>query len=117
MCLNELVQRDRGLCGSLDFRLFAFRRDIELRVEFGDLIGDLFVRHRFPQLKKLAHFQYFKVIAKGDRLLRQVAVYIQHAAVIVTQNPNPVGTHSFSHGRGINPVVDFLPDVIFLQET
>ncbi len=47
------------------------------------------------------------MIAEGDRLLGQIAVDVEHSAVIVPENANAIRPHSNSNAGGVNPLLKF----------
>ena len=55
------------------------------------------------------------MIAEHGRLLGQVAVDVEHSAVVVSEDADAVCTHARRHARRIDPVGDLLPSFLVLQ--
>ena len=55
------------------------------------------------------------MIAEDGGLLRQVAIDIEHSAVIMAEHAHTVGAHGGGNARGVDPLADFVPRGRFSQ--
>ena len=56
------------------------------------------------------------MVAKGGALLGQVAVNVEHAAVVVAEDAGPVLAHPGGDLGGVHPIADFLPGCFVGEE-
>ena len=109
MPFDQGIESARSSRGSFQFAGRTLRIDDELVGELPQLRFDLFWRHPLAQLSQFAHFQQFKVIAEDGRLLGQVAVDVQHAAVVMAEDADAVLPHHPANFDGLDPFGDLLP--------
>ena len=87
----------------------AIRGNIELSLELPRACRDLLCRDGFAEGPQVAHFEQLEVVAEAGRLLRQVAIDVQHAAVVMPQHAHAVVPHPGRDLGGVDPVANLVP--------
>jgi len=78
--------------------------------------GDLRRSQLAAQASEFAHLYQFEVVTERRRVLGKVAVYVEHAAVVVPKHAHPVFPHA-GHGLGRgDPLADFVPRRLLLKK-
>ena len=78
--------------------------------KFCDASSNCGVTHLALQRYQLLHFKNLNMPAEAGALRRKIGINVEHAAVVVTQNSQPVVFHDGSDSSSLDPLVDLPPD-------
>ena len=113
---DEPVERDGGSCGANELFLRDVGLDVECLAEFGELGLDCRFIHLAANGREFLDLENLHVTAKAGELRGEVGVNVEHAIVIMTEEPETVLKHRVSHSCGLDPFVELGPNGIMLLQ-
>src|SRR5471032_1668499 len=106
---GQLIEGDAGTRGPTELFGRTISLDIERFAEIFHASGDLGVCYFFSKRGELIDFYNLGVTAEVSALLGEIAVDVEHAAVIVAHDSQAIVLHDVSDPGGIEPLVDLSP--------
>ena len=103
---DESVERDGRLGGAAELVFRAVGLDVELVPNERDAVVDLLFRYFAAKRENLAEFANFKVRPDLRLQTREIGIDVEHAVVIVPDEPDAAGPHNGGDARRFDPVVE-----------
>src|ERR1700733_13564084 len=114
MLLHQSIHRNRSPRSTLQLSLRAIRLHIERLPHHRNASRNLLTRNLAPQRRELIDLHNLHMRPKHRALQRQIAIDIQHPAVVMSHHAHSVVLHRMRNPRSSKPILNLNPSLITL---
>ena len=112
--LHQSIHRNRSPRSPLQFSLRTISLHIERLAHHRNTRCNLLTRDLAPQRRELINLHNLHMRPKHRALQRQIAIDIQHSAVVMAHHAHPVMLHRMRNPRSSKPILNLNPGLIAL---
>ncbi len=109
MLLDQTIQRHRSASSAFQLGLWAIRLNVENTIKIRNTCLNLIPCHIPTQGCQFVHLHNFHVATKMGAVLGEIRRDVQHAAVVMPHEPQPVVEHDPRHAGCFNPIIHLIP--------